>query len=86
MATTRYSQLVGERLGDDEQYNYRLHGLPRGKSFRDPDNYHTLYASWLKIEGIGFSANGFELSQYGKIVRVEQHKTGGSAEISFEDE
>jgi hypothetical protein len=80
-----YSQLVGERLGDDEQYNYRLRGLPEGKSFRDPDNYDTLYASWLKIDGIGFAADQFELGEYGETVRVKQHIEGGSAEIIFGD-
>jgi hypothetical protein len=83
MTTKTYVRLLGERLDDDERHNYRLLGLPEGKSFADPDNYETLYASWLSVEGIGFAASDFELSQHGKTITVEQDMTGGSAKIAF---
>lgn len=77
----RFTVLNGERVDDGD---YRLHGLPEGRNFRDPDEYVTLEASMLKVTDVAFAAPYFEFSEYQTHVVVEQSAEGGLANITFE--
>lgn len=77
-----YVRLVGERKGDGEYY---LHGLPAGRDFRKEKSYDVQKASALKIEGVGFAAESFELSEHETLIRVEQDTPAGMARITFEE-
>jgi hypothetical protein len=79
----QFSQLKGERDPADDTPTYVLYGLPEGEDFRDPDDYVQIRASWLKIDGVAFSAPGFDLGESGVTIEVEQTTEGGGAYIIF---
>lgn len=72
------------RLPDDEDGNYEVLALPPGAGFRDPENYDRFTASWLKLNGYGFACSGAELSEYDRLVTIEQDHEGGSLHIRTE--
>lgn len=71
----------GERLGDGD---YRIKCLPTGnEDFRAADEWTEIKASWLKINGVGFAASSFELSEYDVTITVEQDTPAGSVRINY---
>lgn len=79
-----YTMLKGVRLPESDKHTYKLMGLPHGEDFRCEASYDVLYASWLKVHGVGFGAASFEFSEADRDVLVYQPSEHGSAHIKFE--
>lgn len=82
--SANYSIVRIGRLDDDDPANYLVRALPEGASFKDPENWDTFTASWLKVNGIGFACgDSAEFSQHGETAAIEQDTDGGPLEIVF---
>lgn len=75
-----YLMVKIERLSESE--GYQLHLLPEGKDFRESDSYETIRASWLKVNGVGFSTEACEFSEHEEKIAVSQETEGGSAKLT----
>lgn len=76
-----FETLQGERTDDEV---YKLYGLPRGGNFRKKSEYTELTATWLKVEGVAFSAPAFSFGEHQTYIMVEQPHEGGGANITFD--
>lgn len=66
-------------------HTYLLHGLPFDAGFKDPENYVTIGASSLKVDGYGFSTSGCEFGEHDSRILVAQASPGGLANIVLPD-
>jgi len=71
-------------IRNNDTENYTIRGLPEGKEM-NPENYTEITASYLSVNGIGFSCEGAEFSQYNETITVEQKAEGCSANIILPD-
>lgn len=81
MPQSKVSMVKIERLPETEEGNYKIHCLPAGSDFRDPESYDTLTACWLKVNGVGFSCPAAEFSEHNEEIGVIQEVEGGSVEL-----
>lgn len=84
MPTHTYDTIKIERLTDDDEHTYRIHGLPAGEDFRESSSYEELEASMLKVEGVAFATSGCEFGEYDVNIIVDQKTEGGAARIEFD--
>lgn len=79
-----FVMVKGERLEGESSPNYRIKALrPESKDFRDESEWVEFTACWLKVSGVGFSANAFEFSQHNRTIEIHQDIDGGSLRIDL---